>query len=104
MPFLACLLFFTVFSGVELVDEVYQIPANDWRYVDLNLHGRPALVMASFRVESGPGVRFTLMSRRDLDRMSHGQPYAALLDLPARRRGEIQQRTGTPGNYVVALE
>jgi hypothetical protein len=31
-------------TSVELVDEVYQIPANQWRYVDLTLKQQPARV------------------------------------------------------------
>ena len=38
MPFLAGLVLLAISGGVELVDEVYQVPAADWRYVDLGAH------------------------------------------------------------------
>ena len=36
-------------TRVELVDEVYQIPPAEWKYVEVNLRQKPALVTASFR-------------------------------------------------------
>ena len=104
LPLLACLLLFTISSSVELVDEVYQVPANDWRYVDLGLKQRSAIVKATFQVESGSPVRLMLMTRRDLERMSHGETYVALRDMQAARSGVIQQRTPSRGDYMVALE
>jgi hypothetical protein len=63
-------------SSVELVDEVYQIPPGEWKYVEVNLRQRPARVIAGFGVDNTPGkVRLALMTRADLERLrelNHG--------------------------------
>jgi hypothetical protein len=103
MPFLATLVLLAISGGIELVDEVYQVPAADWRYVDLGPMHRPVIVKAAFTVESGPPVRLMLIARRDLDRMSHGEAYAPLRAV-AGHGGSFEQRVRPPGDYVVALE
>lgn len=103
MPFLASLVLLAISGGVELVDEVYQVPAADWRYVDLGAMRRPAIVKAFFSVESGPNVRLMLMTRSDLDRMSNGETYAPLRAI-ASHAGGFDYRVRPPGDYVVVLE
>jgi hypothetical protein len=104
MPFLAGLILLAISGGVEVVDQVYQIPANDWRYVDLGSIRRPVIVKAAFSVESGPPVRLMVMTRSDLDRMSHGEPYTPLRALESQG-GSIAQRILQPvGEYAVAVE
>ena len=52
-------------TSVELVDEVHQISANQWRCVDLALTQQPALVSATFRELTGSGqARIALMRSR----------------------------------------
>jgi len=55
-------------TRVDLVDEDYQIPAGDWKWVEVDLRQQPAVVMASYFVEGGTGqVRIALIARDDLD-------------------------------------
>ena len=103
MPFLASLLLLTLPGGVELVNEVYQIPAADWRYVDLGRVLRPAIVKAGITVESGSPVRLILIARSDLERMSRGESYTPLRSLTSRG-GSFEHRIIRPGDYVVALD
>jgi hypothetical protein len=104
MPFLAGLILLAISGGVEVVDQVYQIPASDWRYVDLGTMRRPVIVKAAFSVESGPPVRLMVLTRSDLDRMSHGGPYSPLRALESQG-GSLEQHILQPGGaYVVALE
>ena len=51
MPLLAWMLLLAAASSVEMVDHTYEIPANDWSFVDLELRPRSALVKADFTVE-----------------------------------------------------
>ena len=52
-------------TSVDLVDEVHQISANQWRCVDLALTQQPALVSATFRELTGSGqARIALMRSR----------------------------------------
>jgi hypothetical protein len=103
MPFFASLVLLAISGGVELVDEVFQVPAADWRYVDLGSMRRPAIVKAAFSVESGLPIRLMLMTRGDLDRMSHGETYAPLSAV-ASHSGSFEHRIRPPGDYVVVLE
>ena len=54
MTALACFVLLAASTSVELVDEVYQIPPAEWKYVEVNLRQNPALVTASFRVVPSP--------------------------------------------------
>jgi len=104
MPFLAGLILLALSGRVEVVDQVYQIPAADWRYVDLGPMRRPVIIKAAFSVESGPPVRLMALTRSDLDRMSHGEPYSPLRALESQG-GSVEQRIAQPvGEYAVALE
>ena len=42
-------------SSVELVDEVYQIPPGEWKYIEVNLRQRPARVTAASSWIPPPG-------------------------------------------------
>jgi hypothetical protein len=105
MPFVAGLILLAVSGGgIEVVNEAYQIPAADWRYVDLGHIRRPVIVKAFFRVESGPSVRLMVLTRADLDHMSHGEPYTPLRALESQG-GMFAQRIIQPGGeYAVAVE
>lgn len=103
MPFLAGLILLAISGGIEVVDEVYQIPPADWRYVDLGHVRRPVIVKSAFSVELGPPVTLMTLTRTNLDRMSHGEPYTSLHAV-ASRAGSFAQRIIQPGDYVVAVE
>jgi hypothetical protein len=88
----------------QLMDEVHQIPAGDWKYVDVPLHQRPARIYANFEVLSGSGrVRAALMLREDLERMNGDLP-GSILVTPEGRRGYFADRVRRRGDYVVVLD
>jgi hypothetical protein len=104
MSFLAGLILLALSGRVDVVDQVYQIPAADWRYVDLGPMRRPVIIKAAFNVESGPPVRLMALTRSDLDHMSHGEPYSPLRALESQG-GSFEQRILQAGDeYAVALE
>ena len=91
-------------AGNELMDEVHQIPAGDWKYVEVALHQKPARIAASYEVLSGSGkVRMALMLREDLERMSADLPGSILLT-PEGRRGFFADGVRRRGDYVVVLD
>jgi hypothetical protein len=102
MLFLASLILFAIPSSV-VVDEVYQIPADDWSYVDLGPVRQPAIVKADISVEAGLPMRLILIERREFERMSHGENYIPLRSI-ASRGGGFEQRVNPPGDYIVALD
>jgi hypothetical protein len=104
MPLIAWMLLVAASSSVELVDQTYVIPANDWRFVDLGLRQRPALVKAAFDVQDGPPVQLILMERADLERLNRGETYAVVAATQVKLQGRLEVRTGKPGDYVVVVE
>ena len=55
MIVLPLLLLFSAATSVDLVDQVDQIPAHEWRYSDAVTFRQRALIYARYDVESGSG-------------------------------------------------
>jgi hypothetical protein len=92
-------------TSVELVDEVYQIPANDWRYVEVSLKQQPALVSASFQVVTGAGqARIGLMRGEDLERLRAGQPHGVLALTPLASSGNLSHYVHVPDDYAIVVD
>jgi hypothetical protein len=104
MPLIAWILLAAASPSVELVDQTYLIPANDWRFVDLGLRERPALIKAEFDVQSGPPVQLMLMERPDLERLNRGETHAVVAGTGVKPHGSLEVRTVKPGDYVVVVE
>jgi hypothetical protein len=92
-------------TSVQLVDEVYRIPAREWRFVELGLNQKPAAVSASYEVETGSReVRLALMRREDLEHLRDGIPETVLDITNAAANGSLGPRVRGPGEYVVVVE
>lgn len=104
MPLLAWILLLAASSNVELVDQTFLIPQNDWRFVDLGLRQRPALIKGEFDVQSGSPVQLILMEREDLERLNRGEPHQAVAATPIGLRGRLETRVVKPGDCVVVVE
>jgi hypothetical protein len=105
MTALACLVLLAASTSVELVDEVYQIPPAEWKYIEVNLRQNPALVAAGFDVLSGPGtVRLALMNQEALENLRAGLPHGLLAVTPAGQSGALAFRVRQPGDYVLVVD
>lgn len=113
MTWLACFVLLAASTSVELVDEVYQIPPAEWKYVEVNLRQKPALVAANFRVESGNEsgkesgagkVRLALMTRADLERLREGLPHGLLAVTAIAKSGAFSFRVRERGDYVLVVD
>ena len=92
-------------TSVELVDEVYQIPANEWRYVDFTLKQQPARVSATFQVLAGPGqARIALMRSQDLERLRGGEPHGVLAVTPLASSGNLSRYVHWPDDYAIVVD
>jgi hypothetical protein len=92
-------------TSVELVDEVYQIPANQWRYVDFTLKQQPALVSATFQVLTGsPQARIALMRGQDLERLREGEPHGVLAVTPLASSGHLNYYAHWPDDYAIVVD
>jgi len=92
-------------TSVELVDEVYQIPANQWRYVDFTLKQQPALVSATFQVLTGSQqARIALMRSQDLERLRGDQPHGVLALTPLASSGNLNYYVHWPDDYAIVVD
>src|SRR5674476_869302 len=105
MTALACVVLLAASTSVELVDEVYQIAPAEWKYVEVNLRQNPALVAASFDVQSGSDkVRLALMTRADLENLRADLPHGLLAVTPIAKSGALAFRVRQPGDYVLVVD
>jgi hypothetical protein len=89
---------------VDVVDEVYQIPANDWRYVEVGLKQKAAVVHAHYTVESGqPKVRLALLRSEDLERLRAGMPHGIVDETEPGGSGAFVPHARGPGDFVVVV-
>jgi hypothetical protein len=92
-------------TSVELVDEVYQIPSNQWRYVEVSLKQQPALVSASFQVLTGSAqARIALMRSQDLERLRDGQPHGVIAVTPMASSGHLSHYVHLPDDYAIVVD
>ena len=69
----ALLLLWLAAGSQVLLDEVFHVPAGEWRYVPVILKQPPVTVDCDFRVISGNGaVRAVLVNRDGLDTLRGG--------------------------------
>lgn len=102
---LAWILLLAASTSVDLVDEVYQIPANEWRYVELGLNQRPAMVSAGYEVQEGSReVRLALMRREDLDRLREGVPQSVIDVTSKAPSGALVPHVRGPGDFVIVVD
>jgi hypothetical protein len=105
MTALACFILLAASTRVELVDEVYQIPPAEWKYIEVNLRQNPARVDAGFDVQSGAEtVRLALMTRAALESLRAELPHGLLAVTEAGKSGAFHFRVRQPGDYVLVLD
>src|ERR1035438_10306118 len=103
LPFV--LFLFAAATRIQLVDEPFDIPAQDWRYVEeLGLHQRVATLIASFRVQSGGAVRLLLMTRDDMERMSAAKPHEVMNSSAPALTDRLHWTVPQPGDYVLVVD
>ena len=102
---LAWILLLNAATKVELTDEVYRIPRNEWWWVEVNLRQRPAQVLATYEVQSGPRkVRVALMTRDDLERLNNDLPHGVLAVSEPAKSGSLAYRVRRLGDYVLLVD
>lgn len=105
MLVLVCTLALAFASAEEFVDQVYTIPADEWRYVDLGIGQRPALVEAEYEVRAGSDqIRLAVMRRDDLEHLREGLAYGVVEATEPGRSGKLACQVRPPGGYVVVVD
>jgi len=102
MVLLVPILLLAASTNVQLVDEVYRIPARDWRWVPVSLRQQPALISARFQAHGdATEVRLKLIRRSELDR---GADAHVLLATRFATGGHLVYQVMTPDDYVIVVE
>jgi hypothetical protein len=92
-------------ATLDLVDETYQVPANEWRYVEVSLRQQPALLSAELDWQAGSReIRAALLRRQDLERLRRDHPYGVLAATSPDASGRFQFYVQDPGDYAVVLD
>jgi hypothetical protein len=100
-----CLLAMAAPQSVDVTDEVYQLPPNDWRWVEISLNQRAAVVNAQYAAVAGaPAIRAALVPRSDLRNLHSGEGLDDFDPTSASPAGRLRRHTREPGNYAVVIE
>jgi hypothetical protein len=87
-----------------VTDEVFEVPAREWRYVTLTIEQVPVTVNCDFGVISGPGaVRVALVNGDGLDDLKEGK-REPLGSGALARQGTFRRTVRVPDDYFVVLE
>jgi hypothetical protein len=85
------------------MDDVHQIPAGDWKYVDIPLHAKPARISANYVALNGAShVRMAFVLRQDLEWMNSDAP--GILSTPQGPRGAFTDPLQRVGDYAIILD
>jgi hypothetical protein len=97
----ALFLLLAAFARVDLVDEAFEIPAHDWRYVPRALTTQPAMVDCAFQSDRPDAqVRVVLLGRADLSAWRMGRDHEEIATTPAAARGTLRVAVHDPETYV----
>jgi hypothetical protein len=88
-----------------LMDEVYTIPASDWRYVPVVLKQPPVTLECQFKVLSGgAGVRVGLLNGQGLAALRLGRRHATLATTSFEKSGRLSYEVVEPDEYAVIVD
>ncbi len=101
---LALLLLLAATGPAVLTNEVYQIPAGEWRWVRFEIGHRPATVECGFEALGSGEVRAELVSRPDLELVRERKIHDALASTDTARKSSFSRFIGETGDYAVVIE
>ena len=98
-------LFVPTSQQVVLTDDVYSVPAGEWRYVEFVVSQQPAAVRCDLDLVSGgpAGVRVELLDRSNLELYTNRKPHQFLAAAAVASQTLILQAFHSPGTYAVAM-
>ena len=89
------------FSRVELMDETFEVPANNWWYRDRPVTQEPGYVECVFEAdEPDTRIRVVLLSREDLNAWGAGREHEEIGATAAGPRGALRVMVHDPDTYV----
>ena len=99
---IAALLFLlAAFARVDLMDENFEIPASDWRYVPRPLTQQPAMADCVFQSDRPDAqVRLVLLSHADLNAWRVDRDHEEIATTPVGPRGTLRMPVHDLDTYV----
>jgi hypothetical protein len=99
---IAALLFLLAASArMDLVDENFEIPASDWRYVPRPLTQQPAMVDCVFQSDRPDAqVRLVLLSHADLNAWRVGREHQEIAATPVGPGGTLRMPVHDLDTYI----
>jgi|HubBroStandDraft_4_1064222.scaffolds.fasta_scaffold37618_3 hypothetical protein len=99
---IAALLFLLATSlRADRIDETFEIPAHDWRYVPRPLIEQPAMVDCVFQSDrSDARVRLVLLSLADLNAWRLGREHGEIAATPAGAHDALRMSVHDSDTYV----
>ena len=95
------LLLLAAFARADLVDETFDLPASDWRYVPRPLTGEPAMLDCVFQADRADAqVRLVLLSQADLNAWRAGREHEEIAATPSGVRGALRVSVHETDTYV----
>ncbi len=91
-------------TRVELVDQVFEIPAAEWRYVELHVRQQPVTVICHFDTAAPGAVRLALLRRGDLERLREERPHGVAAVTTRDAHGSLSYVVRSPGEYAVVVD
>jgi hypothetical protein len=98
------LLWVAAATRVELVDQVFEIPAGEWRYVELHVRQQPVTVVCHFDTVDAGAVRLALLRRGDLERLREERPHGVAAATSRDTHGSLRYVVRSPGGYAVVVD
>jgi len=100
----AFLLLWAAATRVELVDQIFEVPPAEWRYVELSLKQRPVTVICQFEASGRDDIRVALLRREDFVRFREDRPHGNIALTPPGSRGDLRYTVHVPGTYYVVVD
>jgi hypothetical protein len=100
----ALLLLLFAVDSQTLMDEVFEVPPNDWRYAQVMLKQMPVSIEYEFHVISGDGaIRAALVNLEGLEKVRKGD-REPLGSGAFQKQGNFSHLIGVPDEYAVVIE
>jgi hypothetical protein len=98
---IAALLFLAAYLPIDLINESYEVPAHDWRYVPRPLVQEPVEVDCVFTAETRDAqARVALVSGEDLSAWRAGHEHDELATTAVGARGALRVLVHDSDTYV----
>ena len=92
-------------SGVDLADDVYEVPVSEWRWVEVRASDRPTVIAADFEVLKGPrGVKLAILKLEDLDRLREDRAHGVIASTAASPNGRLRASLVQSVPYAIVLD